>query len=555
MSQAPELVDPVHRTSQSGPFVCIPPCANHCIVSAAGLEGVSAYDREIERVMIATVIPLRRLRNALVGAGRVPAEVLQTILHLCAPATDLSKIAARNALSHVCYSWRQVALGDWTLWTHIDLGLPRLSRELFARCAGFPTSVYLTVLEAPDQARCGRLREAIANALERTEYIQELDLCVMASFAIKEIGPTFAQARHRFARLQHACIVMSDSVGGTDINDRIPLYLHSIFSHPLSPLRKLHLDRTFVWWDDDMIRNLTELSLVGTLPLIRADDWYHLLTIARLHSLILSGEAVPVMRSVPPDLRYDQPYLSRIEVNGSFEHTATLLSYLNLPIQVSVKVSPTSNKPSPMNSPSNLALLIRRVLAHEGDVGALSVVYEVKGYSNRSITVISPSRQLKVVMIGFLRDDEYVIEEVLERAGPTIVDRIQTLGILHMDTVDFYVDSSTWSRCFHALIEVVDVTVTKGSASGLFSMWSRTPESLPKVHTLRVLAPDEDSKRDLLASEMAIALQQRAQAGRAIRHLYLSAPADIPTHIVVALEAMNVSISYLGAVAGAQGPE
>ena len=108
----------------------------------ARVAAISAADKEIS----AATQFLRFLRNALAPISLLPPEVLARVFHFLLfeePACSVKQNLGWIRATHVCRFWRQVALGDSSLWARIS-GIPanvELISEILARARNAPLDV------------------------------------------------------------------------------------------------------------------------------------------------------------------------------------------------------------------------------------------------------------------------------------------------------------------------------------------------------------------------------------------------------------------------------
>jgi F-box-like len=109
---------------------------------SARVSAISAVDKEVG----AAVQLLCSLRNALVPISILPPEVLARVFHFLSleerPCSGKQKLGWIRA-THVCRFWRQVALGDSSLWARIS-GIPtnlELISEMLARARNTPLDI------------------------------------------------------------------------------------------------------------------------------------------------------------------------------------------------------------------------------------------------------------------------------------------------------------------------------------------------------------------------------------------------------------------------------
>ncbi|KAM5539285.1 hypothetical protein V8D89_007158 [Ganoderma adspersum] len=100
--------------------------------------------------------------NTLPPINRLPPEILATIfeeiLGPCAKPpslngrhSDHSRVDTRPQfrLAHVCRLWHSAALGDGSLWSHIDVAYPEAAVEFFLWCASdYPLTLYASEKKA-----------------------------------------------------------------------------------------------------------------------------------------------------------------------------------------------------------------------------------------------------------------------------------------------------------------------------------------------------------------------------------------------------------------------
>ena len=89
----------------------------------------------------AKIQSLRLDRNALAPVSSLPLEIFATIFFfLCLRGGDSGHNLARIYLSHVCHQWREIALNQSLLWSHVDFTTLTLAgiAEILARAKSAP---------------------------------------------------------------------------------------------------------------------------------------------------------------------------------------------------------------------------------------------------------------------------------------------------------------------------------------------------------------------------------------------------------------------------------
>ena len=119
-----------------------------------------AIDAEI-KALEETVQGLKLRRNALQPVSSLPPEIFADILyHLCFPGIpSLGGKPARNLsrlhVTHVCHRWREIALDQPLLWSHINFNTVSLAgaTNILARAKSLP--LYMDSMETADYSRYG----------------------------------------------------------------------------------------------------------------------------------------------------------------------------------------------------------------------------------------------------------------------------------------------------------------------------------------------------------------------------------------------------------------
>lgn len=114
----------------------------------------------------APILGLKTQRNALAAISMLPTEVLQEIF-LQAVMSDSAQSLVCATVSHVCRSWREMALGYPRLWTHLPMECPLWMPEMLVRSRNAPLRV-----EACTPWAYSALTEAFA---ERPDYMARIE--------------------------------------------------------------------------------------------------------------------------------------------------------------------------------------------------------------------------------------------------------------------------------------------------------------------------------------------------------------------------------------------
>ena len=102
------------------------------------LAKLESIDDEI-RELTSRLLSLKRCRNELVPFSALPTEIVLKIFSMVVIQAhyhaDTGDQEPWYVVSHVCYSWRSIALADAQLWSHIDCRRPNENyiSEMLAR--------------------------------------------------------------------------------------------------------------------------------------------------------------------------------------------------------------------------------------------------------------------------------------------------------------------------------------------------------------------------------------------------------------------------------------
>ncbi|KZT21865.1 hypothetical protein NEOLEDRAFT_724195 [Neolentinus lepideus HHB14362 ss-1] len=114
---------------------------------------------------------LKRSRNGLLPAGRLPAEVLARIIGLAWAECARSEPNFLVAVTHICGQWRDVVLDMPTLWSRIGLKNPQHFRGVVQRAGKLPLTVVGHIDRHEEHAV-----DAAVTALRRLHRIRGLEL-------------------------------------------------------------------------------------------------------------------------------------------------------------------------------------------------------------------------------------------------------------------------------------------------------------------------------------------------------------------------------------------
>ena len=115
---------------------------------SARVAAISTFDKGIDTAMNFVRSLLTR-RNALVPISLLPPEILSRVFHLLVleePPLSGGQNLSWIRITHVCQHWRQVALGNSSLWARI-WGISTNTKwisEMLARAKNAPLDIVVT---------------------------------------------------------------------------------------------------------------------------------------------------------------------------------------------------------------------------------------------------------------------------------------------------------------------------------------------------------------------------------------------------------------------------
>ena len=138
-------------------------------------------DAEIKSLEV-SIRALKLRRNALSPISSLPSDVLAVVFSLlCIPGTsslDGKPIhhLARVHVSHVCHQWREMALNQSLLWSHVDfttLGLAGVA-EILVRAKSVPLRLEASIFRrwGWDNVRFSTFRKELRTHLPHIRYLR-----------------------------------------------------------------------------------------------------------------------------------------------------------------------------------------------------------------------------------------------------------------------------------------------------------------------------------------------------------------------------------------------
>ncbi|KAI0358097.1 hypothetical protein OH77DRAFT_1242088 [Trametes cingulata] len=297
----------------------------------------------------ARVIELKGRINNLAATSRLPPEILSEIFALV--AISHYETQQRNhygpshaykwiTLTHVCRTWRTVALSTPRLWSRIVLTRPDVAREVLARSKKAPLWVSATLAYHDDP----RL-EVLNTLMQESSRIKELRLTGPA----RMVQSLSTQWRLPATKLES--MFLSSDVKPFDRDSFLPSQALSseFLSGQVPRLRRLEIHRITVDWTSPLLCHTLKTLIVharyDTTP--KLGDFSQLLTalegMPSLETLHLN-EAIPRLPDDTANLPAVQrtvnlPALRSLDLFSDAIECANLLRHLSLPRNTRIVVN------------------------------------------------------------------------------------------------------------------------------------------------------------------------------------------------------------------------
>ena len=307
---------------------------------------------------------LRSRHNAVAPISVLPPELLVRIFHFHAldvpPWSSGTQKLGWIAVTHVCQRWRQVALGDSSLWARITGYLPNAKwiSEMLVRARSVPLAVDFSVTPGS---------EILFKFAPHIFRIRELRLCGLS-----------LPRGFRPPGLRELCALEAPVLEYFELGTSVPYPVTfrqlggtTLFRGQAPKLRTLSLSKVSIPWSLLPRGQLTQLKITlfrgvsdpnTSSPSDSNPNLLHdlLINSPDLEVLVLEF-CLPAIHSQAPDGRkIHLPRLSRLCLGGSTSRIANLFKMLQLPSSTTLRLRCISEDPST----DNANILLPHVSAH-----------------------------------------------------------------------------------------------------------------------------------------------------------------------------------------------
>ena len=323
--------------------------------TSARVAAISAVNKEIG----AATKFLRSLRNALAPISLLPPEVLTRVFHFLSleePPFSREQNLCWIKVTHVCRFWRQVALGDSSLWARI-LGMPTnlgLVSAMLARARNVPLDININLegVSSPDAL----LLMLTPHVFHTSELRLNFGFVLPSAF-FRDICSQEAPALEHFDLDSHYSPITFRALDGT-----------TLFKGRAPKLRTFSLFQVFIPWSIIPRGQLTRLEVqyIDELPNVvhPCGDLNQLIDLLvncpELEALVLWCSLPSQLSQFPRGQTIRLPRLSYLDFVGSSSRVTNLFRMLKLPSLITLQLQCISEN----NSTHNDHLLLPVVSAH-----------------------------------------------------------------------------------------------------------------------------------------------------------------------------------------------
>ena len=309
-----------------------------------------AIDAEIKSLE-ESIRALKHRRNAVSPISSLPPEVFATIFSLtCLPGIPSlggrpEHNLARIHLSHVCHQWREIALNQPLLWSHVDFDTLSLagSTEMLIRAKSVP--LYLEVKRAP---WCGWEIMGSDNQVMRFQtelqarFQTEFQTCIPHTCFLS-INAKSQHLRSTLELLVSPAPILKNlslvSRGVSNCSNRATwdeVFIPEALFEGIAPsLFCLELRNCDISWKSPLLKGLKYLKIVTPSERTRPNlaVWLDALNEMSQLQMLTLHSASPI--ALPPPFAVERtvtlPSLTHLDISASVGECALALAHLDLP--------------------------------------------------------------------------------------------------------------------------------------------------------------------------------------------------------------------------------
>jgi len=299
-------------------------------------------------------------------ADMLPPGVLCKIFATCARITSHDPNWSWITVTHVCASWRRVALAQPSLWANIDFTAPRLTTLTLRRAKSSPLFIRTSVEN--------RNIKQLHQVLHTSSLIHDIDI-VSSLHGFQSLTEALTRPHPRLRSL--TIVILGRRDDREIVHYKVPLSSHG---NPLPSLTNLELHRCPFALVSSRFISLKHLSLFSLPPSERPEMRAFLLTLAgfpflQTLTLVDAFPKPPVFGSISSTGgRIPVPRLQSICLQGGIVEISQLLDHLFLPHTTRIKCTIdhlnattfSNGRPDPTHDVRRLAKVLGEHLSSNG---------------------------------------------------------------------------------------------------------------------------------------------------------------------------------------------
>ena len=314
-------------------------------------QSVDAEIKAIEEsIKLLEVLKLRR--NALQPISSLPPEIFAAIFSsLCLPGIPSLggkpyRNVARLRISHVCHQWREIALNQPLLWSHINFDTVSLAgaTEILTRAKSVPLYLEAMVSGRHDDHRLGQFLSQVQAYLPR---IRHLSMSTNSDFISTIYGGLANTLVSPALTLEYLSLSFGENRRMEDQHPSISAsqVCHTLFGGSTPRLSRLKLRNCNISWNSLLFKGLKHLEIITPYEVGRPTlaVWLDSLgEIPQLRTLTLHS-ASPVASHFPFDVErtVTLPSLTHLDISASSQDCALASAHLVLPALSSLCIAAT----------------------------------------------------------------------------------------------------------------------------------------------------------------------------------------------------------------------
>ena len=301
-------------------------------------EYIQAEIRSVEE----SVRVLKLRRNALQPISSIPPEIFVAIFsYLCLPGIPSlggkpSRNCARLRISHVCHQWREIALNQPRLWSHVNFNAVSLAAaaEILNRAKSVPLYIETGVSGRYDDDRFVLFLKEVQARLPHTRHL---------SISTESFGTMYRGLKHVLVSpaptLEYLSLFCEED-DNQRMADRQLSISHTLFGGSTPRLSCLKLHNCNISWNSPLFKGLTHLEILTPYKMARPSlaVWLDTLDeVPQLKTLTLHS-ASPAAVHLPFDVErtVTLPSLTHLDISASLPDCALVSAYLDLPALTSL---------------------------------------------------------------------------------------------------------------------------------------------------------------------------------------------------------------------------